>query len=69
MERLLVWIGRLAGGGGALLCAAAAAVRVSGHYWVGSFQAGTLMLAGVAAMIAGCLCLLEVLIGRLAPPR
>lgn len=70
MERLLVWIGRVAGGGGVLVCAVAAAVRLSGQYWLGGLQVGTLLLAGVAAMSLGCLCLLEVLTERLvAPPR
>ncbi len=69
MERLLVWIGRVAGGGGAILCAVAAAVRLSGQYWLGGLQVGTLLLGGVAAMIGGCLCLLEALTERLAAPR
>jgi hypothetical protein len=55
MNVLLLWIGRVAGCGGAFLCAVAAIARISGHYWLGSFQVGTLLLAGMAIMIAGCL--------------
>jgi hypothetical protein len=37
---------------------------VSGSFWVGTFQAGTLMLAGMAGMLLGCLCFLVLLVER-----
>lgn len=64
MEDLLLWIGRIAGIGGVLLCAVAVVARFSGHYLLGAFQVGTLFQAGIAAMIAGCLCFLVVVTER-----
>jgi hypothetical protein len=64
MNDLLLLIGRIAAIGGALLCAVAAIARISGYYWLGGFQAGTLLQAGIAAMVAGCLCFLYVLVDR-----
>lgn len=58
---LLLTIGRLAGVAGLLLCIVAFGVRLTGVYFLGGFQLGTLLLAGIAAMIAGCFCLLLVL--------
>ena len=60
MNDLLRWLGRLAGVAGLAVCAAAALMRISGAYWVGGFQVGTLLLAGTALLIAGCFCLLLV---------
>ena len=64
MNDLLLWTGRMLGVGGVLLCAVAAAVRISGQYWLGGFQVGTLLQVGTATMIAGCLCLLVMLTRR-----
>jgi hypothetical protein len=61
---MLLWVGRLAGIAGALLCVLAGVVRISGHFWLGNFQLGTLLLAGIAIMVAGCVCLLLVLADR-----
>ena len=61
MDGLLLWIGRVAGVGGVVLCAVAAAMRLSGDYWLGSFQLITLFQGGIAAMIVGCLCFLVLL--------
>jgi hypothetical protein len=47
-----------------LLCVAAVVARVGGRYWLGGFQVGTLLQAGIAVMIVGCLCFLAVLIER-----
>lgn len=55
MKRLLLWIGRLGGIVGVLLSAVAVLVRLRGMYSVAGFQVGTLLLAGMAAMLAGCL--------------
>jgi len=64
MNNILVWIGRLAGIAGALLCVVAGAIRVSGRFWLGNFQVGTLLLAGISVMMAGCVCLLLMLVNR-----
>lgn len=64
MDNMLLWVGRAAGAGGALVCLLAAAVRVSGRYWLAGFQVGTLMQAGIALMVAGCLALLWTLSAR-----
>lgn len=55
MENLLLWIGRLGGIAGVLLSAVAVLVRLRGVYSVAGFQVGTLLLAGMAVMLAGCL--------------
>jgi len=64
MNDLLLWIGRVAGVGGVVLCAVAAVARIIGHYWLGSFQVGTVLQAGMAMMIAGCLGFLALLTER-----
>ena len=64
MERFLLWVGRAAGLLGLTLVAVAAVVRIAGAYWLGGFQASTLVLAGVAGMTFGCFCMLAVLTQR-----
>ncbi len=61
MNKLLPWLGRIAGFGGALLCAVAVVARLSGKHWVGGYESITLMQAGVAAMVFACLCFLAAL--------
>jgi len=55
MRPLLLWIGRLAGLLGAGTTGCAVVVRASGSYHLGSMQLGTLLNAGVAAMVLGVL--------------
>jgi hypothetical protein len=62
MNKLLRWTGRSAGIIGVLLCVLSVAVRAAGIYVVGSFQVGTLLQAGTAMMILGCLAYLAVLV-------
>ena len=69
MNDMLLLLGRIAGIAGALLCIGAIALRVVGQYSLGGFQVGTLLLAGSAAMVGGCLCFLWVIAGRLAAGR
>lgn len=57
-------IGWIAGISGVLLCIAGVAVRLGGAYFLGGFQVGTLLIAGIAAMVFGCFCLLAVLSRR-----
>jgi hypothetical protein len=64
MDDFLLLIGRAAGIVGVLISAVAGATRGTGGYTLGSFQAGTLLLVGMAAMIVGCLCFLNVLANR-----
>lgn len=67
MDNLLLWIARLLGLAGAIVCVAAIGVRLSGQFWLGSFQLGTLLLAGMALMVGGCLCFLAVIAARTGP--
>ena len=60
MNDLLLWLGRIAGVAGLVVCAVAGVVRLSGAYFLGSYQVGTLLLAGSAALVAGCYFLLLV---------
>jgi hypothetical protein len=55
VETLLRWIGRLGGAAGLVICAVAVLGRLRGVYNLAGFQIGTLLLAGVAAMLVGCL--------------
>ena len=64
MDDFLLWIGRISGIVGVLISAIAAATRGIGAYALGNFQAGTLLLVGIAAMMVACLCLLTVLTNR-----
>jgi hypothetical protein len=64
MDDFLLWIGRVSGIVGVLVSALAVATRGAGAYALGNFQAGTLLLAGIAAMVVACLCLLTVLTNR-----
>lgn len=58
MTSLLLTAGRVLGGLGLALMVVAALVRLTGAYWLGGFQVGTLLLGGTAAMVAGCFALL-----------
>ena len=64
MESLLLWIGRIAGITGLALSAWAAYARLTGGYYAGGFQTGTLLLAGMTGMLVACFCLLLVLTER-----
>lgn len=64
MEVLLLWVGRLAALGGVLLCAWSAYARLTNTFYAAGFQTGTLLLGGIALMVAGCVCFLVILTGR-----
>jgi hypothetical protein len=64
MNGRLLWIGRVAGVVGFLVCAVAGLARLSGLFWLGGFQVGTLLLGGIALMCAACVCFLWVLTAR-----
>jgi hypothetical protein len=55
MGKLLLWVGRLAGLFGVVLCAAAFVGRLTGTWFLGDFQIGTVLQGGIAAMVLGCL--------------
>lgn len=55
MNKLLLWMGRVGGVVGVILCTIAVSVRLRGAFTLGGFQVGTLLLAGMAAMLFGCL--------------
>lgn len=58
---IVLRLGQLSGILGALLCLVSVVFRLKGVYWLGDFQLGTLLQAGIAAMVFGCFCLLFVL--------
>lgn len=64
MDNLLLWLGRLAGVAGVAMIVVAAATRLTGAYWLGGFQVGTVLLGGTAALAAGCFALLLVMTSR-----
>ena len=64
MESLLLWVGRIAGVAGVALSIWAAANRLSGEYFVGGFQIGTILLGGITSMLVACICFLMVLTDR-----
>jgi hypothetical protein len=64
MGTVLLWVGRLAGIGGVLLCLMAGALRFRSVYNFAGFQIGTLLLAGIAAMLVGCLAYLALMVER-----
>ena len=64
MDSLLLWMGRFAGVAGGLMTAWAVAARLTGAYFAGGFQIGTLLLAGMTGVLFGCFCLLVLLTRR-----
>lgn len=55
MRMLLLWVGRLSGLAGVLLTAAAVLGRLGGAYQLGSFDTSSVLTAGIAGMVTGCL--------------
>ena len=53
MNDLLIWMGRIAGLVGLAAVGCAVLLRASGVWHLGGVQIGTLMNAGVAAMVLG----------------
>lgn len=64
MNNLLLWVARLAGSAGALLTVTSMVARLGGTWHLGGMSVGTLLLAGVAGMVLGCLGYLAVLVER-----
>lgn len=60
MDSLLLWLGRATGLGGIVLCVVAVVLRLLGRFYLGTFQLGTLLQAGIAAVVVACFFLLLV---------
>ncbi|MEO7854829.1 MAG: hypothetical protein ABIR94_21660 [Rubrivivax sp.] len=55
MNPMLMWTGRVAGCVGAITACAAVLMRAAGMWHVGSLQIGTVLQAGLAAMVLATL--------------
>jgi hypothetical protein len=55
MAGIFLTVGWLAGAVGVLLTLIAGVGRLAGLYWIASYQAGTILLAGMAMMLVACL--------------
>ncbi len=64
MNTALLRGGQLIGLCGMFLMLDSVAMRLLGFYAVGVFQTGTLLLAGIAAVVVACFMLLLVIAGR-----
>jgi hypothetical protein len=53
MNYVLIWIGRIAGLLGMVAVGCAVIARATGVWYLGGLQLGTLMNAGIAAMVLG----------------
>lgn len=62
MKTLVIWAARIAGGVGAAAIAVAILVRLSGGFWIAGVQTGTLLQAGIAVTLVGCLAYLAALV-------
>lgn len=67
MNTLLIWFARVAGIIGVAVIALAAVGRLSGAYWIGGFQVGTVLQAGMAATLVACLGYVAALAERARP--
>lgn len=67
MQVVLIWVARLAGIAGVLVMALAAFARLSGDYWLGGFQVGTILQAGMAVTLVACLGYIAALVERTRP--
>jgi hypothetical protein len=66
MKTVLMWAARAAGVLGVAAMLIAFASRLGGMHWLGGFQVGTVLQAGMAAMLLACLAYLAALA---EPPR
>ncbi|MBL8438445.1 MAG: hypothetical protein JNM61_09625 [Zoogloeaceae bacterium] len=64
MDGLLLGLGRLAGLAGLVLSGVAIILRLTGRYHIGSFGAGVVLQAGMAAILVGCFFQLWVVASR-----
>jgi hypothetical protein len=64
VQTLLMWIARLAGLFGITTIAIAIGARLAGAYWLAGLQTGTILQAGMAAVLVACLGYLAILVER-----
>ena len=64
MDSLLLWVGRISALAGVFICALAILGRLTGTFFFGGFQIGTLLQAGIVAMLVACVCFLMILTSR-----
>jgi len=64
MEILLLWTGRIAGIVGLALAAWAGYLRLTGAFYTGGLQVGTILMGGMTGLLVACFCLLLVLTER-----
>jgi hypothetical protein len=67
MHAVLIWIARLTGIAGLLVMALAAFARLSGDYWMGGFQVGTILQVGMAVTLVACLGYIAALVEQARP--
>jgi hypothetical protein len=67
MQVVLIWVARMAGIAGVLVMALAAFARLSGDYWLGGFQVGTILQVGMAVTLVACLGYMAALVERTRP--
>jgi hypothetical protein len=67
MQVVLIWVARVAGIAGVLVMALAAVARLSGDYWLGGFQVGTILQVGMAVTLVACLGYMAALVERTRP--
>ncbi len=64
MNATLLRGGQLIGLLGVLLMLVSVAARLGGRFNFGGYQTGTLLIAGIGAVVVGCFLLLWALVGR-----
>jgi hypothetical protein len=64
MKTALIWAARIAGVLGIAAMALAVAARLSGAWSLGGFEVGTVLQAGMAAVLIACLAYLAALVER-----
>jgi hypothetical protein len=64
MHNLFLWVGRLAGLAGIVLCAAAFIARLQQVWTLGGYSIGSILQAGMAGLLLGCLAYLADLAER-----
>jgi hypothetical protein len=64
MHSLLLWVGRLAGLVGIIMCAVAGLARLQQVWNLGGYSVGSILEAGMAGLLLGCLAYLADLAER-----
>ena len=64
MQTALIWFGRFAAITATVVSAVAVGFRLTGRYFVGDLQVGTLLNVGMLGMLFACVCFLVSLTAR-----